>query len=212
MPALMPYVHTDFNVIGTWEAGNSLIKCHSFPFIEMQGDTNSLTLFVFCCSTVEAFFGVLWMASELPATFLLYLCCVPETVLHCVFQLIRIFRLLSSFLWLCVKLQVLGLVKEEGERVKELPTYLVEVFSPVAQDFSDWFAHFGGHWHPSQYQGCCYDPAPQVQDEWNLMKEYISFISEFDSLFSSASDIFLQSHLLYSLLDFWIFAQGLYSS
>lgn len=121
MPALMPYVHTDFNVISTWEAGNSLIKCHSFPFIEMQGGTNSLTLFAFHCSTVEAFFffsGVLWMVSELPATFLLCLCIAePETVLHCVFQLmcvLSIFRLLSFFLLLCLKLQVLGLVKEEG--------------------------------------------------------------------------------------------------
>lgn len=128
MPALMPYVHSDFNVISTWEAGNSLIKCHSFPFIEMQGGTNSLTLFAFHCSTAKAFFGVSWIVSELPATFLLYLCCVPETVLHCVFLLtciFSIFRLLSCFLLLRVKLRVLGPVKEEegkGQGAAHLPT------------------------------------------------------------------------------------------
>lgn len=75
MPALMPYVHTDFNVISTWEGENSLIKCHSIPFIEMQGNTNSLTLFAFCYSLVKAFFGCIvngfWTASHFSAILVL---------------------------------------------------------------------------------------------------------------------------------------------
>lgn len=75
MPALMPYVHTDFNVISTWEAENSLIKCHSILFIEMQGNTNSLTLFAFRYSLVKAFFWCIvnsfWTASHFSAILVL---------------------------------------------------------------------------------------------------------------------------------------------
>lgn len=172
----------------------------SFFPIYWDAGQHKLPHFVFHRSTVEAFFlCVLWMIFELPDTFLLCLCYVPDTTLHHVFQLFcifSIFRCSSCFL----VLQVLGLVKEEGKRGRELPTYLIEIFPPGAEDLADsrWFVHFGGQWQPLQYQGCCYDPAPQVQDEWNLTNKYVSFISTFDSLFSSVSNVFIWSLLLYS--------------
>lgn len=178
----------------------SLIKCHPFPFIEMQGS-----------STVKA---VLLLFSELPDTFLLYLCTWDSPSLFQLMYIFLIFRVLSPFLLFYVRHQVLGLVEEEGERgvgAAHLPSRNI---SPRNRNISYWFQVISALWKAStpQHGGSCYNPAPQVQNEWNLINKYVSFISAFDGLSSSVSNIFLQSHLLYSLLDFWIFAWWPYSS